>query len=210
MRFPSLLLVAAGVACAPAATSDPAATPASNSPVAEQRQEQQQQRAMVPPGHGTLRQDDITLSIRSGAVLVKVTPLDEGTIRMLAPDTYQRLTSLRTAREPEAQRAIPRDAELFLVSFFSYQPDVTFQPEDVQLMYQGGMLRPASIQPLTSGWGQQRLGQQETQTAVYAFEGPIEYDQEIALRYGTEQNDGWRTILTRIETERGKILARTR
>ena len=165
---------------------------------------------MVPPGHGTLKQDEISLSIRSGGVLVKLTPLDEGTIRMLAPDTYQRLNALRSAREQEAANAVPRAAELFMVSFFSYQPDMRFQPEDVQLMHQGRVLRPSSIMPLTSGWGQQELDQQETQTAVYVFEGPVEYDQAITLRYGMEENDGWRPISEKLQMERARILARTR
>jgi len=202
-----LMIVLTCVACAPAATpassqEPPAATMADSVRAG--------QRALVPPGHGTLKQDEITLAIRSGGVLVKVTPLDEATIRMLAPDTYQRLNALRVAREQEAANAVARDAELFMVSFFSYQPDMTFMPEDVQLMHQGRLLRPAAIQPLTSGWGQQRLGQQETQSAVYVFEGPIEYNQSITLRYGLEENGDWQNIVQKLESERAKILARTR
>lgn len=201
----TLLFLAATLACAPATGQ----TPAGQAPAEPAARDRAQDRTLVPPGHGTLKQDEITLSIRSGAVLVKVTPLDEGTIRMLAPDTYQRLTALRAAREQEAAN-VTRAPELFMVSFFSYQPDVMFQPEDVQLMYQGRVLRPSSILPLTSGWGQQQLDQQETQTAVYVFEGPIEYEQNIALRYGMEENDGWRAIAERLQMEKARILARTR
>jgi len=39
--------------------------------------------------------------------------------------------------------------QLFLVSFFSYEPDVSFQPEDLQLSYQGRLLRPLAIVPVT-------------------------------------------------------------
>jgi hypothetical protein len=63
------------------------------------------------------------------------------------------------------------------VSFFSYQPDTAFQPEDVQLLHQGQLLRPLAIFPITSGWGSQRLQQQDNQSALYAFESPIDYDQ---------------------------------
>jgi hypothetical protein len=167
-------------------------------------------RPMVPAGYGTLRQDDATVSIRSGAVLVKVTPLDEATIRLLAPDTYTRLNALRESRWEEAERRVMRTPELFLVSFFSHEADVPFQPEDVQLLHQARLLRPVVILPVSSGWGRQRLAQQETQMAVYVFEGPVEYDQSMTVRYGTAESDEWRQIVTRLEAERARVLGRVR
>ena len=44
-------------------------------------------KALVQPGLGTLKQDEFTLGIRVGALLVKVTPLNERVIRLAAPDT---------------------------------------------------------------------------------------------------------------------------
>jgi hypothetical protein len=137
-----------------------------------------------------------------------VTPLDEAVIRLVAPDTYQRLSALATSRRPEAERAATRHPELFLVSFFSYSPDVSFQPEDVQLFHQARLIRPSSILPITTGWGQQRLGQQESQTAIYVFEGPVDYTQSMRVRYGAPESDEWTTIIPRLETERAKVLAR--
>jgi hypothetical protein len=169
-----------------------------------------QARAMVPVGYGSLRQDDATMSIRSGAVLVKVTPLDEATIRLLAPDTYTRLNALRESRSEEAERRVLRSPELFLASFFSYEPDVPFQPEDLQLLHQARLMRPAAILPVSSGWGRQRLAQQETQMAVYVYEGPVEYDQSITLRYGTSESEEWRQVIPRLESERARVLARVR
>jgi hypothetical protein len=168
------------------------------------------QRTMVPAGFGSLRQDDATMSIRAGAVLVKVTPLDEATIRLLAPDTYTRLHALRESRRAEAERHVMRAPEYFIVSFFSYEPDVAFQPEDIQLLYQARLMRPAAILPVSSGWGRQRLAQQETQMAVYVFEGPVEYDQSITVRYGTVESDEWRQIIPRLEAERNRVLTRSR
>ncbi|MEX0907564.1 MAG: hypothetical protein WD054_04480 [Gemmatimonadota bacterium] len=165
-------------------------------------------RVVVPAGYGTLRQDDITVPLQSGALLVKLTPLDEPTLRLLAPDTYSRLHAVRESRRDEAVRTALADPELFLVSFFSYQPDVSFQPEDVQLVYQARLLRPASVIPLTSGWGRQRLGQQETQSAVYTFEGPIDFDQTFTVRYGLIESSDWQRIVPLLETERAKIATR--
>jgi hypothetical protein len=190
-------------ACAPTTTADGTASAPSSAVVAVTD-------TMVPPGLGTLRQDEVTVSIRSGAVLVKVTPLDESVIRLLASDTYQRLSALRESRRAEAARELMREPELFLVSFFSYQPDVTFQPEDVQLVDQARLLRASVIIPLTSGWGRQRLDQQETQTAIYAFDADIDFNQVLAVRYGLEESQEWRQIMSRLELERGRILSRVR
>jgi hypothetical protein len=207
---PGLLLLAllavSSTACAPAIGSE--SRPASRSTA--ERGAAAQTRVMVPAGYGTLRQDDATVSLRSGPVMVKITPLDEALIRLLAPDTYTRLHALRESRSAEADRASMRPVELFLVSFFSYQPDVLFQPEDLQLFHQSRVLRPSLIMPVTSGWGQQRLAQQETQTAIYAYESPIEYDQAITVRYGQVESDEWRQVLMRLETERSKVLSRVR
>jgi hypothetical protein len=141
-------------------------------------------------------------------VQLKLTPLDEPVIRLLAPDTYQRLTALAASRREEAGRSLMRPPELFMVSFFSVQPDVAFQPEDVQLFHQARLMRPASIIPLTSGWGQLRLGQQETQAAIFAYEGPIDYTQPIRVRYGAVESDEWTQIIPRMESERARVLAR--
>jgi hypothetical protein len=164
---------------------------------------------MVPAGYGSLRQDDITVSLRAGAVMVKVTPMDEATIRLLAPDTYARLSALRESRRAEVERTVSRSPEFFLVSFFSYQPDQVFQPENVQLVYQARLLRPASIVPVSGGWGRQRLGQQETQTAVYAFDGPVDYEQTFTVRYDQVDSTDWQRIVPLLETERGRVLTRS-
>lgn len=164
-------------------------------------------RDTLPIGFGTLKQDEITVSIRTGALLVKVTPLNESVIRLTAPDTYRRLHALAESRREEATRGIG-ERELFLVSFFSYQPDVTFQPEDVQLSHQGRSLRPEAIVPLTAGWGQQRMQQQENQTAIYAVQGPIDFDQDLLVRYGQSETDMWRGFVAKLQAERVKVKTR--
>ena len=166
-------------------------------------------RTDVPDGLGTLKQDAFTMGLRSGALLVKVTPLDESVIRLAAPDTYNRLQSLRGSRLADARtRTYSEDPELFLVSFFSYEPDVTFQPEDLQLEHQGRMLRAQTILPLTPTWGKGRLNQQEIATAVYAFSDAFNFDLPIVVRYGMDENADWQYIIPALQVERGKVTAR--
>ena len=166
------------------------------------------QEPLVPPGHGTLKQDEVTVSLRSGALLLKVTPLSETIIRLTAPDTYARLHGLAESRREAAAAETFGTPELFLVSFFSYQPDVAFQPQDLQLVRQGRLLRPLTIVPVTNGWGRPMLQQQESQSAVYAFEGPIDYDQPFTVRYDLVETDGWSALIPKLREERNRVESR--
>jgi hypothetical protein len=197
----SAALLAAACASAPA---DGAAPPEAE--VAD--------RAADPPpaartaaGAGTLRQDDVTVSLRAGPLLLKVTPLDESIIRLLAPDTYQRLRALADAHMPMAVEVATSPA-LFLVSFFSHEPDVPFRSEDVQLEQMGRRLRPLSVTAITAGFGTQRLRAQETQLAAYVFDHPLDYDQPIVVRYGSLQSDAWSQIIPRLDLERARLRTR--
>lgn len=164
---------------------------------------------LVPPGLGTLRQDEITLQLRSGALLVKVTPLDEAIIRLTAPDTYSRLSRIRSAHMEELDmQSGQEDIQAFFVSFFSYQPNVTFQPEDLQLASLGLRYRPRAISPITAEWGAQRLDQQDTQSAIYGFESSVGLDSDLIVEYSGVRAVGWDRILSRLELERSRVRAR--
>lgn len=164
---------------------------------------------LVPPGFGTLRQDAVTVSLRSGDLLVKVTPLAEWITRLTAPDTYARLAGLARSHGPElARQARLDDPALFLVSFFSYQPDVVYQPEDLELIGQGLRYRPLAIRAVTPGWNTQRLGQQETQLAVYAFDPALDLRTDLEVEYRESRNSSWEAILSVIQAEAAKVRAR--
>lgn len=195
-------MIGAGLLMLAAAAGAAAQTPDTAAP-------QDRAGAQIPSGYGTLRQDQITVRIQSGRLLIKVTPLDEGVIRLAAPDTYGRLHSLAASRmEPAAQRAGVAEPKLFMVSFFSYDPDIPFTPEDLQLQQQGRTLRPLAIIPVTPGWGKQRLDQQETELAIYAFEPSLDLAQPMAVRYGMDRSDAWTGIIPMLVAERAKVLAR--
>jgi hypothetical protein len=165
---------------------------------------------LPPPGFGSLRQDEISLDIVDGELNVKITPLAEAITRLAAPDTYERLHALAVSRAPTAMSLTEAvDAEMFLVSFFSREPNVEYRPEELQLSHRGRLQRPAGILPLTTGWGRQLLQPQETQSAIYVFEPPFDYQLPLTVRYGTLQSDDWhRVVLERIEEERTRVLSR--
>ena len=169
-----------------------------------------QPQELLLAGYGTLREDEVTVSLRSGPLLIRVTPLAEAVIRLLAPDTYDRLHALAESRRAEATQGAFVSPDLFLVSFFSYEQDVAFQPEDLQLTHQGRLMRAFRMLPVTSGFGRQRLAQQENQTAIYVFDERIDYEQPIVVRYELIESDEWTRIIPRLEEERAKVRARVR
>jgi hypothetical protein len=148
---------------------------------------------LVPPGFGTLLQDQISLQLQRGDLQIKVTPLEEWVIRLAAPDTYARLRGLVEVHgDRVARSAMTREPSLFLVSLFSYRPDVVYEPEDLLLVNRGLRLRPRGIVPITPSWETQRLGQQETRMAIYAFEGGIELEADLSVEYQELRNEIWR------------------
>ncbi len=164
---------------------------------------------LPPPGSGTLRQDEITILLTSGDLQIKVTPLAESVIRTAAPDTYRLLSGLAGRYTGEAVRRTGSEhPSLFLVSFYSESPDVAFVPEELQLIAQGMRRRPDAILPVTPTWGERRLAQRETETAVYAFADDIDLESDLVVAYGLVESAQWRSILPRVRAERARARAR--
>jgi len=165
---------------------------------------------LVPAGFGTLIQDQVTLRIRQGNLLIKVTPLEEWVIRLTAPDTYARLQGMvRSHGERAARSAMDPSPSLFLVSLFSYQPDVTYEPEDLLMVNRGLRYRPRGIAPVTPSWGTQRLGQQEARMAIYAFDGGMDFETDLVVEYQGLRNEIWRDrIVPLLRAEMAKVRAR--
>ena len=162
--------------------------------------------ALVPAGFGRLRQDEATIQVRTGPLLLKVTPLAESVIRLTAPDTYDRLHGLAAARREQAAReSRESDPSLFLVSFFSYDKDVTYEPEEVTLFQQGRLMQPLAILPVTPEWGRQRLQQQGLQFAVYAYDGRIDLEIPLELEYEGVRSDAWESIIRTLQEERARV-----
>jgi hypothetical protein len=156
----------------------------------------------------TLRQEDVTVEVRAGTVVVRVVPLAEAVVSLLAPDTRQRLEALRTLHTDLPVGVGAGGRELFLVSFFSNQPDVPFTAEDLQVIQHGAPRAPLRIAPVTAGWGTQRLRQREAQAAVYEFAGGLAYEQPMIIRYGASESGDWRRAAGLLERERARLRGR--
>jgi hypothetical protein len=158
-----------------------------------------------PPGYGTMLQEDVSLQLRSGDLQIMVTPLHASVANVTAPDTQRRLSGLAAAHAAEAGID---GTGLFLVSFFSEQPDVAFVPEEIQFISRGLRVRPRTIWPVTPSWGERRVGQRQTEMAVYSFGGGVDLESSLVLAYGFEQSSQWSAVLPRIQAERARARAR--
>ena len=165
---------------------------------------------LIPSGYGTLAQAEFTLELVSGALQIQVTPLAESVIRLAAPDTYQRLAGLSASAGASLRSRTGEETPLFLVSMFSRAPTTTYEPENLHIVNGGLRYRPTAIRAITPGWGGQRLRQEETQIAVYAFDVGIDLEIALAVEYEGTSDTSWDSILHELELERARVRARGR
>jgi hypothetical protein len=167
---------------------------------------------LPPAGFGTLHQDDISVRLAAGNVQLRVLPLDERIIRLLAPDTYASLRQLLTARTDEIQRLSvqhgARRPGLFLVTFFGLEPRAQFSPEDVTVTSQNRLFRPVAILPLSAQWSESQLRQRETANAIYLFDDGIALFEPLGVSYDGASSSQWEQTLRTLERERARVYAR--
>ena len=170
------------------------------------------QGALIPPGYGTLRQDDIAVRVQLQGVQVKAIPLDESIIRVLSPDSYRALRDLVESKRDQlatiASRRGLRQPKLWYVSYFGLEPEARFSPMEFVITSAGREFRPVEIVPLSTGWGQQRLRQREVQSAIYLFEDGVELEQPLIVTVESARDASWAQTLRRIERERALVRSR--
>jgi hypothetical protein len=170
--------------------------------------------AWVAPGYGTLHQDDLAFHVTANGVLIRAIPLDEAVIRLLTPDSYKAMRDLqqsnRAAIDTVSRRNGGRPVSVWFVSFYGLEPDVRITPLDLMVSSSGRDFRPLDMIPLTGAFGEQRLRQRETQSALYLYDGDVELDQLVVVSYQGAQDNSWDQTLQRIERERAMIRARER
>ena len=200
-------MVALGAACA-TAPAQTGTTPRDLSGIADDTSG----KSNVPPGFGTLRQDDIAIRVELQGLAVRAIPLDESVIRLLTPDSYRSLRELEESNKAGisavARRTGGQKPDLWYVSFYGIEPDVHFSPRELIITSGGRDFRALDIIPLSSGFGEERLKQRETQSAIYLFDEAIDLDQPLTLTFQTQTNSAWDQTLQAIERERALVRAR--
>jgi len=204
------MLLGAGCGGAQRQSPPSGATPAAGAPTSDTPAAQS---VLVPAGYGTLRQDDIAIRLQLEGVQVKAIPLDEGVIRLLSPDSYRALRDLQESRRGEvsaiARRYGLQQYRLWYVSYYGLAPEARFSPNELTLTNNGRDFRPLDLLPITAGFGENRLHQRETQSALYLFDGALDVSQPVTVRAESAiNNDTWTQVLRRIERERALVRSR--
>ncbi len=167
---------------------------------------------LPPAGFGTLHQEDVSIRLATANVQLRVLPLDERIIRLLARDSYESLRRLAGARATEIDRAMQqhglRRATLFLVTFFGLAPRAPFTPEDVTVTSQNRLFRPVTILPLSPLWSELQLPQRETASAIYVYEDAIAVLEPLTVSYGGVSSSAWEQTLRDLDRERARVFSR--
>jgi hypothetical protein len=192
---------------APATTaSGAAASPPTNAPG------EASSVGLIPEGYGSLRQDEVAIRLSMSDISVRLIPLDESVIRVLAPDSYRALRQLVDSRRDQLDqlaRAHGLQApQVWYVTFFGLAAESRFTPTDLTVTSAGREFRPLEILPLSSGFSEQRLQARETRSALYLFEDGLDDTQPLTVAMGTARSADWQGILLTIERERALIRSR--
>ena len=165
---------------------------------------------LLPPvGKGRLRQDDLAVGIETGNVRFRILPLDEGILRLLAPDSYTSPHAVRETRADEIGQAALRrgvtEPVVFFVTVFGMREQAPFDPDQLVITSRNRLFRPIAIIPVTPLWNQHRISQRETAGAIYVFESGIAMLEPFTVDYAGVRSDQWARSLRLIERERARI-----
>jgi hypothetical protein len=170
--------------------------------------------SLIPPGYGTLRQDQIAIRVQINGLTVSAIPLEEGVIRTLAPDSYRTLHAIRESKKAALEALRSRNGltgvQAWYVWFFNAQQgDARFDAFDFLVRSVGQDFRPLDALPLTPGFSDGRVAQRATQGAVYAFDPQINLNQPLTVTALGQQSTTWTdSILQLIERERSLVWSR--
>lgn len=168
----------------------------------------------IQPGYGQLSQDAITLRLRSGTLEVRLVPLDERLIRLLAPDAYQSLhlllQSQRKRIDSTALARGVREPGVALVSFHALAPATRFDPAVLTLSLHGQQFRPIGTIPLSPTFSNQQIEVREQASGLFIYERQLPVQEPFTVSYLDGTNEEWERRLSRLSSERSRILGRTR
>lgn len=167
---------------------------------------------LPPAGYGTLSQDQLSIRLQDGDIEVRLLPLEERLLRLVARDGYESLHGLVASRKAQidsaAQGAGIANPGLAMVTFFGLREDARFDPQNVSLFYRNQFYRPTAIIPISANFSSRQLPVRRQASAIFLFEMPLPIYEEFEVAYGSSVSTGWKDILPRLDRERGRALAR--
>ena len=168
---------------------------------------------LIPAGYGSLKRDDIAITVQVEGLTIRAIPLDESVIRTLAPDSYASLHRLSASHAAELDRVRLRlglaTIQVWHVQFFNVQQgDARYDPRGVQIRSAGRDFRPLDVLPLVRGFEDGRLAQGRSVDAIFAFDPAVSLSQPLVVTLAGRVSSAWSDALPRLERERAAVWSR--
>lgn len=168
----------------------------------------------LPPGYGSLTQDDLSLRMQNDELEIRFIPLSPRVLPLLARDAYQSFRTLlennRRGIDSVAARAGLSQPGLALVTFFGRRPDVRFDPQTLTILVRNRIFRPLGLLPLTPRFSSQQLGVRDQVSAIYLFEEDLPVDDSFTVSYAALNSEDWQNKQQVLNRERARVSARSR
>ncbi|MGH7657265.1 MAG: hypothetical protein ACREL6_03455, partial [Gemmatimonadales bacterium] len=143
---------------------------------------------------------------------VRILPLEESLLTLLAPDSYSSLHQLRASRQGQIDSAASRygvaDPGVVMVTFFGRAPGVQYDPQNLVLFIRSQLYRPFAILPFTSNFDSRRLEVRQSAIGLFLFEEPIPVFEGFQVSYGNESSDAWLNKISLLQRERTRVQGR--
>jgi hypothetical protein len=170
---------------------------------------------LPPAGYGTMNQDDIAIRLTAGDIDVRLIPLDQRVLRLLANDAYESLNKLVKDRQPSidsvASLAGTSDPGLALVSFFGRRDGARFEPLNVFITSRGQLFQPIGMVPFSATIYNRQIDARQQATAIIVYPNRIPVLELFGVTYGvTVVADAWSGALSRVQRERVKVMTKAR
>ena len=168
----------------------------------------------LPLDRGRLRQDDIALAWTRGTLAIRLVPLDERVVRLLAPDAAQSLHALVQSEAPRIDSiAGPRGLRnpgRALVTFHALAPGTRFDPQLLTISVRGQLWRSIGVVPLSAAFGNDQLDVRSAAIGLVLFDHELPVRESFVASYAEANSADWGQRLARLEAERSRILATNR
>lgn len=167
---------------------------------------------VVPPGYGTLNQDQIAITMRTDDLEIRFIPLEEELLRLLAPDGYASLHQLVESRRSQIDSASARSGVsspgILMVSFFGQNPGARYDPQQVNLYIRSQLYRAFHIVPFTTNFDSYQVDVRERAIALFLFEEPIPVFEGFQVAYDGRISDAWLGRISQLQRERTRAQGR--
>lgn len=198
MRCSLLIGLLGVIACAPAVRGQDSAS--------------QAQGDLPPVGFGTLNQDDIAVTLRQEDLELRIVPLDERVLRLLAPDAYASLHGILQSRAAGIDSITRRNGVavpgILFVTFFGRRAGARFDPQNLNVVIRNQLYRAIGIVPYSSNFNSQQLDVRQQASGLFLFEVTLPVFEPFSISYGATSSDAWEGKLTRIQRERARVMGR--